>query len=149
MTAVMTQMASSQFDAPDADPRGRMVLAAAKLLRQRGVTATGIRDVVDLAGSPRGSVQHYFPGGKDQLITEALALVAAQIARPLNAAQTGPKSATVFEVFALIVESWRHFLRSSDYSSGCPIASVVVDSSAQSTPLARPPTRIPDLGASA
>ena len=53
-------------------PRDRMVRAAAKLFRVHGVTATGLREIVEAADAPRGSLQHYFPGGKEQLITEAL-----------------------------------------------------------------------------
>ena len=54
-------------------PRERMVLSAAQLVRIQGVGATGMRDVVAHAEAPRGSLQHYFPGGKDQLIAEAVA----------------------------------------------------------------------------
>ncbi|MFI9848651.1 hypothetical protein ACIHFD_67445 [Nonomuraea sp. NPDC051941] len=36
------------------------------------MTGTGIRDVIEYAGAPQGSFQHYFPGGKDQLVGEAL-----------------------------------------------------------------------------
>src|ERR671919_3276198 len=54
-------------------PRDRMVYSAAQLVRTRGVTATGVRDVVEHSGAPRGSFQHYFPGGKDQLVGEAVA----------------------------------------------------------------------------
>jgi AcrR family transcriptional regulator len=53
-------------------PRERMVYSAAQLVRTRGVTATGVRDVIEHAGAPRGSFQHYFPGGKVQLMSEAV-----------------------------------------------------------------------------
>src|SRR6185369_11331407 len=46
-------------------PRDRMVRAAAKLFRVHGVTATGLREIVEAADAPRGSLQHYFPGGKE------------------------------------------------------------------------------------
>ena len=49
-----------------------MVLSAAALIRRDGVTGTGVRDVVAHAQAPRGSVQHYFPEGKQQLVGEAL-----------------------------------------------------------------------------
>ena len=52
-------------------PRDRMVFSAAQLIRRHGVTATGMRDVAEHAQAPRGSLQHYFPGGKDQLMAEA------------------------------------------------------------------------------
>src|SRR5690348_9465199 len=53
-------------------PRERMVYSAAQLIRREGVTSTGVRDVVAHAKAPRGSVQHYFPGGKEQLVNEAV-----------------------------------------------------------------------------
>src|SRR3954466_1891091 len=57
---------------PDATPRARMVQAAADLIRQQGVSGTGMREIVERARAPRGSLQHYFPGGKDQLVVEAI-----------------------------------------------------------------------------
>lgn len=53
-------------------PRERMVFSAAQLIRRDGVTATGLRDVVAHADAPRGSLAHYFPGGKEQLVNEAV-----------------------------------------------------------------------------
>ena len=53
-------------------PRERMVYSAVQLVRARGATGTGVRDVVEHAKAPRGSFQHYFPGGKDQLVSEAV-----------------------------------------------------------------------------
>src|SRR5262249_52667678 len=54
-------------------PRERMVFAAVQSIRERGVAGTALRDVVERAEAPRGSLQHYFPGGKDQLVAEAVA----------------------------------------------------------------------------
>src|SRR5919198_3743632 len=53
-------------------PRERMVFSAAQLIRRDGVTATGMREVAAHAQAPRGSLQHYFPGGKEQLVNEAV-----------------------------------------------------------------------------
>src|SRR5919109_1136905 len=53
-------------------PRERMVFSAAQLIRRDGVTATGMRDVAAHAEAPRRSLQHYFPGGKEQLVNEAV-----------------------------------------------------------------------------
>ncbi|MBD9736107.1 helix-turn-helix transcriptional regulator, partial [Streptomyces sp. H28] len=44
-----------------------MVFSAAQLIRREGVGATGMREVAAHARAPRGSLQHYFPGGKEQL----------------------------------------------------------------------------------
>ena len=59
--------------AGERSPRERMVYHAAQLIRMQGVSGTGLREVVDRAQAPRGSLQHYFPGGKEQLVDEALA----------------------------------------------------------------------------
>ncbi|ONI80797.1 hypothetical protein ALI22I_42400 [Saccharothrix sp. ALI-22-I] len=54
-----------------------MVLSAAALLREYGAAATSIDRVLAHSGAPRGSVYHHFPGGRAQLIDEAVALDAA------------------------------------------------------------------------
>ena len=57
--------------------RDRIVRSAGALVRERGVHGVGLRQIVAHADGPRGSLQRYFPGGKTQLITEALNLAAA------------------------------------------------------------------------
>jgi AcrR family transcriptional regulator len=49
-----------------------MAHSAGVLVRERGVHGVGLREIVAHAGGPRGSLQRYFPGGKTQLIAEAL-----------------------------------------------------------------------------
>ena len=53
-------------------PRERMVVSAALLIRERGAHATAISDVLEHSGAPRGSAYHYFPGGRTQLLGEAI-----------------------------------------------------------------------------
>jgi len=56
------------------DTRAKMVAGAADLMSRRGVNATSMREVVRHTGTPRGSIGHHFPGGKQQLIEIAKAL---------------------------------------------------------------------------
>src|SRR6195952_6017843 len=55
-----------------ASPRDRMVASAALLIRERGAHSTAISDVLEHSGAPRGSAYHYFPGGRTQLLCEAV-----------------------------------------------------------------------------
>ncbi|MDT4972839.1 MAG: hypothetical protein QOG22_2982, partial [Pseudonocardiales bacterium] len=75
-------------------PRTRMIESTALLIRERGVTGTGMRDIAEHARAPRGSLQHYFPEGKDQVVSEALVLVGDQVtawlAKVLAAAEPTP-----------------------------------------------------------
>jgi AcrR family transcriptional regulator len=104
-----------------------MVHSAAALVRERGVHGVGLREIVAHAGGPRGSLQRYFPGGKTQLVTEALdvfgADMAAREAPKLLAARTLP------EVVDAVIAPWRQVLLDSDFTLGCPIAATVVDAS--------------------
>ena len=52
--------------------RERMLAAAEALLRERGLAGAGIQQVVARSGAPIGSVYHFFPRGKTQLVAEAL-----------------------------------------------------------------------------
>jgi AcrR family transcriptional regulator len=61
------------------------MVRSAACFRERGVGRTGMRDVVEHAEAPRGSLQHYFPGGKEQLLVEAMAWMAERAARPRDA----------------------------------------------------------------
>lgn len=52
--------------------RVRLLDAAEDMLREVGMAGTGIKDVVARSGAPIGSLYHYFPNGKAQLVGESL-----------------------------------------------------------------------------
>ena len=51
-----------------------MIQAAETLLRESGLSGAGIKQLVARSGAPVGSVYHFFPGGKMQIVTETLQL---------------------------------------------------------------------------
>ncbi|WP_229916271.1 TetR/AcrR family transcriptional regulator [Streptomyces fructofermentans] len=106
------------------DSRRRMVLSTAELLREYGAGATSIDRVLAHSGAPRGSVYHHFPGGRAQLIDEAVALAGDFIAGLIEAAaEADDPPAAVDSFFAL----WRGRLVDSGFRCGCPIVAVVVE----------------------
>lgn len=112
--------------------RERTVRSAALLFRQYGVGQTGLRDIVEHAGAPRGSLQHYFPGGKEQLVTEAMGWIAERAARPLLTALLDDPPPPARQVVAELIARFRELLTLTDFRGGCPIAAAVVDASAAS-----------------
>ncbi|MDT4892182.1 MAG: hypothetical protein QOE97_1217 [Pseudonocardiales bacterium] len=102
-------------------PRARMVRSAALLLRERGLSGTGMRDIAEHARAPRGSLQHYFPEGKDQVVREALDWVTAQVTEPLAREAAAP------DVVGRMFGRWRKILQSTDYLAGCPVVATITD----------------------
>jgi AcrR family transcriptional regulator len=113
-----------------------MVFSAAQLIRRDGVAATGMREVAVHAGAPRGSLQHYFPGGKEQLVNEAVTwagrYAADRVARFL-AALDEPTPAGLFD---RMVRQWTDEYAVTDFAGGCPVAAATVDC-AHATPATR------------
>jgi AcrR family transcriptional regulator len=108
-------------------PRERMVFSAAQLIRRDGVTATGMREVAAHAQAPRGSLQYYFPGGKEQLVNEAVdwagRYAGNRVTRFLDAlAEPSPST-----LFAAMVGQWTEEFESAGFGSGCPVAAATVD----------------------
>jgi AcrR family transcriptional regulator len=105
--------------------RARMVRSAATLIRERGIHGTGLRQVVTHSDGPRGSLGRFFPGGKTQLVTEAIdvALVDlfGDLERTLGEAETFP------EAISVIVTPWRRLLVDHDFALGCPLAATICD----------------------
>lgn len=104
-----------------ASPRDRMIVSAALLIRERGAHSTAISDVLEHSGAPRGSAYHHFPGGRTQLLCEAVDFAAEHIARRISAA------ATAVDALDIVVEGFRDQLHDSKFRAGCPVVAVAVE----------------------
>ena len=107
--------------------RDRIVRSAAALVRERGVHGVGLRQIVAHADGPRGSLQRYFPGGKTQLITEALELAGAEVLEEAGARLVD--AVTLADAIDAIFAPWRQVLVESKFTMGCPLAATVIDAS--------------------
>ncbi|WP_416981856.1 TetR/AcrR family transcriptional regulator [Streptomyces sp. T028] len=108
-------------------PRERMVFSAAQLLRRGGVAATGMREVAAHAGAPRGSLQHYFPGGKEQLVNEAVGWAGRYAAHRVARFLAALPEPTPSGLFAGMVRQWTDEYESAGFAGGCPVAAATVD----------------------
>jgi AcrR family transcriptional regulator len=102
-----------------------MVQSAAMLMRERGIHGVGLREVVAHSGGPRGSLGRYFPGGKTQLMSEAIDVALADLNQELE--RTLTEAATFPEAIGMILAPWRRLLVDHDFALGCPLAATVVD----------------------
>jgi AcrR family transcriptional regulator len=104
-----------------ASPRDRMIVSAALLIRERGAHSTAISDVLEHSGAPRGSAYHHFPGGRTQLLCEAVDFAAEHIARRISSAPTA------LDALAVVVDGFREQLADSGFRAGCPVVAVAVE----------------------
>ncbi|BBX75376.1 TetR/AcrR family transcriptional regulator [Mycobacterium shinjukuense] len=102
-------------------PRDRMVASAALLIRERGAHATAISDVLQHSGAPRGSAYHYFPGGRTQLLCEAVDYAGEHVSAIIT--EAGPS----IELLDTLIDKYRQQLLASDFRAGCPVAAVSVE----------------------
>jgi TetR/AcrR family transcriptional repressor of lmrAB and yxaGH operons len=103
--------------------RRRLLDAAITLMRRSGLSGAGINEIVRESGAPKGSVYHFFPNGKQQIVAEALddytrsvvAFIDASLARKRS---PGAKVRALFEAFADRVEQGE-FLHSCAAGTVC------------------------------
>ena len=112
------------------DSKAKTVIAAVKLFSQRGYHGTALNDILDAAGSPRGSLYFHFPKGKEE-IGEAASGLAGEAVRQViaTAAET---SNNVEDFLTQIVQTMASNLERSGYTEGCPIATTALETAAQS-----------------
>ena len=113
--------------------RHKLVQAAVALMRRTGLTGAGINEVVRESGAPKGSVYHFFPGGKQQIVAEALAEYATTVVDFIDATlqrkrTPASKVKALFDAFAERVEQGR-------YQSSCAAGTVCLDLDADSEAL--------------
>jgi AcrR family transcriptional regulator len=93
----------------------------------RGAAGTSLRELAREAGVPLGSTYHHFPGGKPQLVEEAVRSVGAHISRIIESARdTGAG-----EALDVLTEEWRVVLGSSDFRTGCAVLAVATEDDAE------------------
>lgn len=102
--------------------RTAMVVAAAELLREGGAGGVTIDAVLVRSGCPRGSVYHHFPGGRAQLLQEALQFAGDQITAAIEATVSGDGTALLRQFAGL----WRDALADSDYAAGSPVLAAAI-----------------------
>ena len=102
--------------AETAKTRQRIVEVASEAIRNKGIDATGVAEIMAAAGLTHGGFYRHF-GSKEELVTEAIALSRNDyFAGTLRAAEQGPEALLKhFQEYVAPVHR-------DDLGSGCPLA---------------------------
>lgn len=111
------------------DARARAIDAAERLFRIQGYAATGLNQIIEESGSPKGSFYFHFPRGKTQLAEEAVDLYVASRAatlRRISANTTGDALSFVDQIFEAIAAE----MIATDFQYGCLMQNLANEPSA-------------------
>ena len=102
-----------------------IIKTAAALIQTRGYAGTGLNEIIEKSGAPRGSVYYYFKNGKDEIAAAALEYYSINLLKNL---QTAASSAGSPEQFVEAVFSFfKKEAVKSGFEKSCPVASTALE----------------------
>jgi TetR/AcrR family transcriptional repressor of lmrAB and yxaGH operons len=123
----------STYDAMPPPTRERLLDAAVDLLQRQGYHGTGLNELLERSEAPRGSLYHYFPGGKEQIGAEAISRAGDQVAAAVaHLLRTNPSVPDAVEALAGLLAAG---LEASDFERGCPVATTALEVTPRSEPI--------------
>ena len=117
------------------DSKERMVAKAAELFQKQGYSGTGLKQIIEESGTPRGSLYFHFPGGKEELAVEALQYACAARLETMHA--IFDQTSSTLDGVEMLVGVIQDRLVDSGFQEGSPIATVVLETAATSDVLQR------------
>ncbi len=101
-----------------------------RLFRKQGYASTGLQEILDESGAPKGSLYYYFPNGKESL-GEAAVKLAGELIKTmlLELAQKHRTPESFVKGYCRQMALW---MEESNYRSGCPLATTVLETTPQS-----------------
>ncbi|WP_031079657.1 TetR/AcrR family transcriptional regulator [Streptomyces sp. NRRL S-118] len=117
------------------ETRGKLLDATQRLIEAGGYFNAGLNQIVAASGAPKGSLYFHFPGGKDQLIEEAVRRGGEEISALLADAEQASREGGTAEMLAALLDALGDRLERSDWRKGCPVATVALEMAADNTTL--------------
>lgn len=105
---------------------------AVRLFRKQGYASTGINEILTASGAPKGSLYHYFPGGKAEIGAAAVRQAGSNVAATLRElACNGTGDAVTPEaILAHYFEMVAGWIAESGFRDGSPITTTLLETAA-------------------
>ncbi len=105
--------------------RATLIGATADLIQRQGFGATGMKEILAVAGASRSSLYFHFPGGKDELVVAALAEATRRWREELRTVLD--KNEDPGECLQAACAALGHRLKTSGWHEGCPVATITLE----------------------
>ncbi len=107
------------------EARSRILLTMARLIEKQGYHATGLNEIIQESGTPKGSLYYYFPGGKEQIgveaILEAGKIISGRLCSFLDG-EANPAEA----VYAFLIRMAEN-VEASQFGAGSPLTTATIE----------------------
>jgi len=112
-----------------------LVRTAMRLFRRQGFASTGLQQILDESGAPKGSLYYYFPDGKEALGEAAVVLAGTLVQETLvDLAKRHEEPRSFVRGYCRVMAGW---MAESGFRSGSPIATTVLENAPQSPGITR------------
>ncbi len=109
--------------------RKPIIDAAVTLFRRQGYANTGLNEIVQQSGAPKGSLYYYFPEGKTSIAAAAVLEAGERVAKTVqDLSDKATSTANLMRAHAKLLAKW---MRESTYRDGCPITTVLLEMAPQ------------------
>jgi TetR/AcrR family transcriptional regulator, lmrAB and yxaGH operons repressor len=110
--------------------REQILKTTCELLEKQGYHGTGLNEIVQQSGAPKGSLYHYFPEGKQQIAAEAV-LQSGQLTADrirMGLMESGSAAKAVYDFILKIADQ----VELSGFAAGGPLTAVAMETATKS-----------------
>jgi TetR/AcrR family transcriptional repressor of lmrAB and yxaGH operons len=106
------------------DTRQELIEATATCIKTKGYYGTGITEIIETVGVPKGSLYHHFKKGKDELVEAALDFLAQKQSEKFVSVMKGKPNAA--EALKAVVDTFKS-QDNAQIIEGCPLATLTLE----------------------
>ncbi|MFD1414286.1 TetR/AcrR family transcriptional regulator [Oceanobacillus jeddahense] len=110
-----------------------IIQTTALLIQEKGYVGTGLKEIIEQSGAPRGSIYYHFPDGKEQIALEAVKWTKEAVISFIQEELTKHDDALT-AIQAFVLDSADRF-EENRYFVGVPISALILETSSTSEKL--------------
>lgn len=105
--------------------REQILQTTCSLLDKQGYHGTGLNEIVKESGAPKGSLYHYFPDGKEQIVAEAVLGSGVETAERIRSElkKSSNPARAIYDFIFNIADQ----VELSQFAAGSPLTSVAME----------------------